>query len=233
MEHLSLHGCAVGYDDSINHVFELENLQSLDLGNCNLAKLSPEIKKLKDLKVLNLGFSDEYSSDNDNSFKKLPPEIGDLNKLQELDLGGCVGLEVLPSEIGKLVQLRSLGISYCKKLTSVPESIKNLKQLRHVLIEGIHMTVLPAMFKNFTNLELLSCKNNKALIDLGEGFGALASLKNLYLDEAVLINRASHVLEQLKDYKGNLHISKRNLSPEDFGRLIRSKLQVSKLFTVY
>ena len=72
-----------------------------------------------------------------------------------------------------------------------------------------------------------------SVLDLGEGFGALASLKNLCLDEAVLINPASHVLEQLKDYKGNLHISRVNLSLSDFDRLIKSQLPVSKLFRVY
>ena len=53
-------------------------------------------------------------------FETLPADMGDLLKLQYLDLGNCKKLTALPSSFAGLSELFSLEISCCSELESLP-----------------------------------------------------------------------------------------------------------------
>jgi len=46
----------------------------------------------------------------------LPDSLGQLLRLEHLDLGGCEGLTELPDSLGQLSSLRILGLCGCEGL---------------------------------------------------------------------------------------------------------------------
>lgn len=79
-------------------LFELHNLQTLDLRGNALKTLPLEITQLDHLQNLDLSW---------NSLQTLPPEIAQLHNLQTLYLGGNA-LETLPPQIAQLHNLQAL-----------------------------------------------------------------------------------------------------------------------------
>jgi hypothetical protein len=61
----------------------------------------------------------------------IPPEIGNLTKLEYLRIL-CDDLLELPAEIGNLTNLKYLDISWCDKLISLPPEIGNLTKLEEI-----------------------------------------------------------------------------------------------------
>ncbi len=61
----------------------------------------------------------------------LPPEIGSLSSLEELDIGNNSG-ERLPDEIGCLSNLQVLKLISCHGIQSLPPGIVRLKNLVHI-----------------------------------------------------------------------------------------------------
>ncbi len=84
----------------------------LNLSECELTSLPPEIGQLTSLQSLSLS---------GNQLTSLPPEIGQLTSLQSLHLSGNQ-LTSLPPEIGQLTNLQSLSLR-SNPLTSPPPEI--------------------------------------------------------------------------------------------------------------
>jgi len=99
-------------------IWELTNLQELDFSNNQLSQLPSEIGQLTNLQVLFL---------NDNQLSQLPPEIGQLTELGGLDLRNNQ-LSQLPPEIGRLTDLLALFLSN-NQLRSLPPEIGQLRDL--------------------------------------------------------------------------------------------------------
>ena len=73
----------------------------------------------------------------------LSPEIGNLTKLTELNLGGLrLTLTSLPPEIGNLINLTSLDLGY-NQFTVLPAEIGNLTNLTSLDLKGNQFTTLP------------------------------------------------------------------------------------------
>ncbi|KAG0563881.1 hypothetical protein KC19_8G066900 [Ceratodon purpureus] len=68
------------------------------------------------------------------SITTLPDCIGQLTRLQVLDLLGCKNLQKLPSTIGQLTQLQLLHLQNCESLESLPDSISAMPQLQQLLM---------------------------------------------------------------------------------------------------
>mmetsp|Transcript_19957 Transcript_19957/g.41108 ORF Transcript_19957/g.41108 Transcript_19957/m.41108 type:complete len:138 (+) Transcript_19957:157-570(+) len=81
-----------------------------------------QIKQLshEDVRVLTLRCPPDIQS--------LPPSIGRLQNIQELDLSGNDQLRSLPNEIGNLRNLTTLDLSG-SRITSLPSSIGQLQKL--------------------------------------------------------------------------------------------------------
>ena len=113
-----------------------------------------------------------------NQLTALPPEIGQVQNLHRLDLGRNQ-LTALPPEIGQLQNLRMLDL-FGNRLAALPTQIVQLQSLRELYVGGNLLTGLSPEIGQLTNLEQLSLDKNK-ITALPEELEQLAQLRKLYL----------------------------------------------------
>ncbi len=127
--------------DSLFNYLELEEIY---IHNDLPITIPNRIKELSNLRELIV-----YSI-----IEHLPEEIGDLTKLEALDLGSYLflssnektikSIEQLPESIGNLVNLRFLKVN--AHLTSLPDSLKNLTKLEILNLNGNNLSELPSYY---------------------------------------------------------------------------------------
>ncbi|KAI5056700.1 hypothetical protein GOP47_0028518 [Adiantum capillus-veneris] len=146
------------------------NTGRLDLSNCGLEEVPPQVFALKDLEHLSLAW---------NNISHIPDSIENLKNLRNLGISGnwLVGL---PPNISKLVQLESLWIQG-NLLQQLPVEIGTLKNLSILNLTGNMLENIPETVGSLVNLNLLSLSANQ-LKQLPEGLGNLAALKILTLN---------------------------------------------------
>ena len=122
----------------------------------------------------------------------LPPQIGNLKELTELDLWGGdylptwppflnnnIGGQV-PPEIGQLRELEFLDLSLNAFQDPLPAEIGDLENLRTLLLSSNDLSDLPPQIGNLVHLEILSLRGND-LVELTPAVGNLANLRELFL----------------------------------------------------
>ena len=114
------------------------------------------------------------------ALEMLPPEIGQLPKLQTLDLSNNE-LTTLPPEIGQLSNLKSLCLNF-NRITTLPPEIGNLKNLKYLLLDSNQITVLPPQIGHLKNLFSLDMGHNQ-LTTLPLEIGQLTNLQFLMLPD--------------------------------------------------
>ncbi|KAH0978140.1 hypothetical protein GBA52_027859 [Prunus armeniaca] len=101
-------------------------LESIDLSGCPKLYFLEISEVMECLEFLNLSGT---------SVKELPPSIGNLVALQELDLHNCKNLEVVPDELFCLTSLQVLNLSGTE-IKSLPASIKQAAQLSLLILDS-------------------------------------------------------------------------------------------------
>lgn len=109
-----------------------------------------------DLVALSFG-ADPYSSFG-YGIERLPPSIGDLDRLQLLDVQSN-RLRELPHEIGRLGELRELRAQQ-NEITDLPSSLSQLTRLRGVHLSRNALTTLPDSIVELRELEWLHVSDN-------------------------------------------------------------------------
>ncbi|WP_414553320.1 COR domain-containing protein [Anabaena sp. CCY 0017] len=115
-----------------------------------LKSLPPEIGSLKNLKSLNLSYTE---------ITELPPEIGQLSHLQTLKIHYSK-LSVLPPEIGRLVNLENLDCSF-NNLSRLPPEMGQLYNLKSLNLRSNNLIQLPSEIGQLTNLKSLNLRENQ------------------------------------------------------------------------
>jgi hypothetical protein len=119
-------------------VFEMTDLEELDLSENELTELPKDILRLTKLRVLVLeGKAFDYS----NHWTALPPWIGDLGALEVLDLGDGK-FSSLPPEIGKLTKLRYLNL-YRVPIRRLPQEFASLEALEELQLGQTKLEQFP------------------------------------------------------------------------------------------
>lgn len=156
-------------------VFQLLDLNSIDLSDNKLSYLSESIGNLIHLEEINLSR---------NSLMELPNElynlinlkkidlssndeillidepIGRLKNLIELNLNGS-RIESLPNSIGDLQNLEELDLSYIENLdTHFPNSFWKLNKLKKLYMNGLGIERLPKNIKNLASLTYIDLSDN-------------------------------------------------------------------------
>jgi len=220
-------------------IFELPNLQLLELRQTNFRAIPDEIQQLQNLRYL------KYQGNrNGRQILEITEQIGALSSLQMLEISDVLLLE-LPESIGALERLEKLGIYNTERLLSIPDSVCDLPQLKVLelvnnainrLPDGLGllplkaldlsnnpMTRLPESFSKLIHLEKLSLEGCRNLEWLPDGFHCLEQLKSLkikneqlnydYLVEQLVRLPNLEVLEILRYHEEPFEL------PEIFGKL--------------
>ncbi|KAI1714348.1 leucine rich repeat domain-containing protein [Ditylenchus destructor] len=146
-------------------IFQMESIETLWLRYNKISKVSPDIGKLKRLKMIDL---------RENKITELPKEIGQIQSLSIL-LMSSNHLKNLPTEIGDCIQLTQLDLQH-NELQTLPSSMGQLSSLKRLGIRYNQITELPASLSKCTLLDEFIIESNK-LQSLPDGI--LASLPNL------------------------------------------------------
>ena len=150
-------------------VFELEQLESLNLSGNNISIIPQNIARLQNLKSLNWSF---------NQIINLPESITKLSNLTELYLTKNQ-ITNLPKSIGKLSNLTWLYLTE-NQITSLPESIGKLSNLTQLDLSSNQIKNLPESIGKLSNLIGLYCDFNQ-IKNLPEFIGKLSNLIRLDL----------------------------------------------------
>jgi Leucine-rich repeat (LRR) protein len=102
-------------------VFDMENLEELDLSRNRIREVPPAIGQLRKLRVLKLS---------KNQIENLPDELGQLRRLEILDVSRNP-LFRLPESLGSCTALRQI-LAWDTNLTGLPASLNQLENLQEV-----------------------------------------------------------------------------------------------------
>ena len=179
-------------------VFELKQLEILNLRN-NLLKSVPEsITKLQNLTGLYL---------TSNRLTEVPMSITKLQSLTGLDLRDNQLTEV-PESIAKLQNLTGLDLSG-NQLTKVPESITGLQNLTGLDLRDNRLTEVPESITKLQNLTELDLRDNR-LTEVSESITGLQSLTGLDLTSNQL-TEVPEAIDKLQNLTG-LYLSGNQLT---------------------
>ena len=157
---------------------------------------------------------------NDPGIKgSLPPEIGNLPYLTDLNMGGpyvdCHFTGSLPEEIGNLTNLKRLQMDNCPFEGRLPESLGNLSNLEWLYIarcEKLAPGPIPCWIGNLTKLKLILIYGHNFTGQLPESIGNLTNLENLDIKYCSLDSTVPASFGNLRNLKflrlsenGNLH----------------------------
>ncbi len=157
---------------------------------------------------------------NDPGIKgSLPPEIGNLPYLTDLNMGGpyvdCHFTGSLPEEIGNLTNLKRLQMDNCPFEGRLPESLGNLSNLERLYItycEKLAPGPIPSWIGNLTKLKVLQIYGHNFTGQLPESIGNLTNLEHLDIKHCSLDSTVPASFGNLRNLKflrmsenGNLH----------------------------
>ena len=117
-----------------------------------------------------------------NMTDSLPPELGNLGRLEVLSLYGNDLTGRIPPEIGKLTKVRELSLSGNELEGPIPPEIGGMISVDTMWLSGNNLSgPIPAEFGNLVNLEQLALFENELSGPLPAEFGNLRKLKTMWL----------------------------------------------------
>eukprot|EP00058_Branchiostoma_floridae_P015699 XP_002601187.1 hypothetical protein BRAFLDRAFT_75632 [Branchiostoma floridae] len=152
-----------------NGLIKLTNLKLLSLAGCNLATVPAAVMKLPQLETLIL-------SNNENI--TLPDDMSGLVNLTAIHLDWC-NLDSLPPVVLKLSHLRSLDLSGNEQI-SLPDELCRLENIKELRLYACFMATVPPAVLKLTQLEKLNLSGNWG-IHLPDGLSRLTNIRVLIL----------------------------------------------------
>jgi Leucine-rich repeat (LRR) protein len=188
--------CLEKLEDLPEEIGALRKLEELiiDNGNgCSMNVLLPRsIGRLENLRVLRLyGALDGRDLDDEGGAgkpksKPLPDTLGNLSKLEELDLGRN-GLVAVPTQVASLRGLKKLGLDY-NALSVLPSFVGNLTKLEELSLNSNGGVGLPRSLAGLKGLRVFMGNNKLTLREqrsLRSRFpAAVFNFENEYDDDA-------------------------------------------------
>ena len=117
----------------------------------------------------------------DNNMRgSIPPELGNLDKLQRLDLSGNELSGLIPSELGNLQNLQYLNLDDNELSGSIPPELGNLQNLQYLNLDDNHLRgLIPPELGDLQNLQTLRLFYNDLRGSIPSELGNLRNLQYL------------------------------------------------------
>ena len=132
----------------------------------NLSITTPNIKQLNLCRCINL--------------VKVHDSIGYLDKLESLNLAGCIGLKILPSCI-MMKSLKILILHKCKRVKRFPDISQEMENLKFLSLACTAIRELPSSFRNLSGLERLDIGSYSCTCHLPSSTYELPHLHKLFI----------------------------------------------------
>ena len=130
------------------------------------------------------GYVTEIYLPSNNLSDSIPPELGDLSRLEVLGLYENNLTGRIPPELGKLKKVRQLWLGDNNLEGSIPPEIGGMVSVDSMWLAGNELSgPIPPEFGNLVNLELLALFDNQLSGPLPAEFGKLRKLKAIWLSD--------------------------------------------------
>jgi Leucine-rich repeat (LRR) protein len=152
-----------------DEVFELEQLEKLNLARNSLKQIPHSIARLRNLKTLGLSH---------NPLGEFPSQVLNLPNLTSLDLSST-NLQQIPAWVSDLENLKDLDISFNRGVFDL-SSLGSLRNLVSLSLNGTDIKDIPSCISEMSALDTLDVGFN-GLVSLPPWLSEMPSLKRLYL----------------------------------------------------
>ncbi len=156
-----------------------------------------------------------------NQLAALPPEVLELPNLKVLDIGSNP-IDEIPPELWQKTDWETLGLGRLK-LTTLPPEVTQLAHLQSLNLSWNQLTALPPEIGQLANLQKLDLSVNQ-LAALPPEFGQLTNLQVLYLSYNQLTALPPEIGQLANLQKLDLSVNQLAALPPEFGQL--TNLQV-------
>lgn len=159
---------------------EEEFKYSLDLVDWGLVEIPEWVFERNNLKKLDMSAEpyDPFHAPFINRISSIPPKIGLMTDLEELDLSGNM-ISLIPPEIKNCKSLRELYLGR-NTITKIPEEFCELRNLEALNLRYNSIKSLPDKFGSLANLKFLNLEGNN-ILTLPGSFTKLVNLEDLII----------------------------------------------------
>ena len=164
--------------------------------------------------------------EDNNLSGSIPPELGNLSRLESLHLNGNNLTGSIPPALGNLTKLDSLRLDHNDLSGSIPPELANLTGLWSLRLDNNNLTgYIPLELSNLINMRLLNLGHNQLTGPIPPWLGNLTRLSSLSLGDNQLTGPIPSWLGNLINMR-TLNLGHNQLSgsiPADLGNLTKLK----------
>ncbi|XP_054797794.1 disease resistance protein Roq1-like isoform X2 [Prosopis cineraria] len=222
---------------------ETNSLKRLNLNGCKKVALLPKFGEgMNELSYLDVSFTDMTETPNFSgvpnlehlnlegckSLVKVHPSLGELKRLVEIKLSGCINLEILPRKL-ETNSLKRLNLNGCKKVALLPKFGEGMNELSYLDVSFTDMTETPN-FSGVPNLEHLNLEGCKSLVKVHPSLGELKRLVEIKLSGCINLEILPRKLETNSLKRLNLNGCKKVAVLPKFGEGMNKLLYIDVSF---
>ncbi|XP_062006949.1 probable LRR receptor-like serine/threonine-protein kinase At3g47570 [Rosa rugosa] len=152
----------------------------------------------------------------------MPPELGNLSLLVDLDVQNNSFQGTLPKELARLRRLKFINLGYNKFMGVIPSWFGSLSKLQGFRLFGNQFSgSIPATIFNLSALQVIDLDYNQLSGRISGEIGNLTTLKEIYLDrnnfeeipkEIGILNQLENLVVQENALKGRIPMAVFNMS---------------------
>ncbi len=112
----------------------------------------------------------------------LPPDLGNLNQLENLNLMDNDLTGAIPREIGNMTNLQTLSLNHNTLSGNIPPELSNLSRLTNLALDHNGLSgSIPTQFGQLSNLRSIDLNNNQLTGSIPNSIGQLVQLTNIVI----------------------------------------------------